>query len=107
MTQATTDIAQREISGERAEVLTLFEAAQYLRVPEAEILELVRGRDLPGRRIGDQWRFLKAALQDWLRSAEKRDFWSTHFGSLKDDPYLEEILKRVADERAQATAEDE
>src|SRR5689334_23086711 len=52
-----------------AEVLTLAEAAAYLRVSEAEVVRLVQQQDLPGRLIGTEWRFLKPALQDWLRAS--------------------------------------
>jgi excisionase family DNA binding protein len=53
------------------DVLTLAEAAAYLRVSEAEIVELTRRQALPGRKVGDQWRFLKAAIQEWLRLPER------------------------------------
>jgi hypothetical protein len=48
-------------------VLTLAEAAADLRVPEAEMAEIVGSQGLPGRRIGPEWRFSGAAIQDWLR----------------------------------------
>jgi hypothetical protein len=38
--------------GEATEVLTLAEAAAYLRVPEAEVVRLVRQQDLPGSCLG-------------------------------------------------------
>jgi len=50
------------------EVLTPGEAAAFLRVDEAALLLAAERGELPGRRIGDQWRFAKAALADWLRS---------------------------------------
>ena len=52
-----------------SEVLTLSEAAAYLRVPEAEVLRLAERQELPSRLVGAEWRFLKSALADWLRSA--------------------------------------
>jgi excisionase family DNA binding protein len=59
-------------------VLTLSEAAAYLRVAESQFQRLAEMRVLPGRQIGGQWRFLKAGLQDWLRAADpgsgKEDF---------------------------------
>jgi excisionase family DNA binding protein len=44
------------------EVLTLAEAAEYLRVAEAEVVRMVGPRGLPGRLIGSEWRFSKTAL---------------------------------------------
>ena len=49
-------------------VLTLKELSMYLRLPEEKIeKEVVQGR-IPGRRIENDWRFLKRAIDDWLRS---------------------------------------
>ena len=45
------------------EVLTLSEAAAYLRFSEGEVLQLVHDQNLPARRLANQWRFLKSAIQ--------------------------------------------
>lgn len=47
-------------------VLSPREAADYLRVPEAVVIkEAAEGR-LPGRKVGDEWRFLGGELVRWL-----------------------------------------
>jgi hypothetical protein len=52
-------------------VLTLDEAAALLRLP-AEVLGARAGAgDLPGRLFGDQWRFARSALLDWLARGER------------------------------------
>jgi excisionase family DNA binding protein len=48
------------------EVLTPAQAAELLQVPEAEIVALAEAGRLPGRRIGDHWRFARPALIAWL-----------------------------------------
>jgi excisionase family DNA binding protein len=48
------------------EVLTLAEAARYLRLPETEVVSFVHSQGLLGRRVAGEWRFLKAAIQHWL-----------------------------------------
>jgi excisionase family DNA binding protein len=48
------------------EILTAGEAAALLRVDEGELLAAARAGDLPGREIGEQWRFSRAALLAWL-----------------------------------------
>lgn len=48
------------------DVLTLGDAAQMLQVEEAEVARLAEARELPGRRIGEQWRFARQAILDWL-----------------------------------------
>jgi excisionase family DNA binding protein len=47
-------------------VLTLGEAAAFLRVPEDAVLALADKDALPAQKIGEEWRFLKRALADWL-----------------------------------------
>ena len=53
------------------EVFTFPEAAAYLRVTETELLRLVHDQALPGRQFGTEWRFLKSAIQDWLKTPPK------------------------------------
>jgi len=90
------------------EVMTLAEAATYLRVSAAEVLRLVREQGLPGQAVEEDWRFLKSAIQDWLRTARpsKQAFWETHFGALKDDPHLEEMLKEIYQRRGRPETEE-
>jgi excisionase family DNA binding protein len=79
-----------------SEVLTLSEAAAYLRVAEQLVLELASGHELPGRRIAGEWRFLKAALQDWLRTPAPRSGKEALLalgGIWRDDPDAEDILR--------------
>lgn len=48
------------------DVLTPAQAAELLQVPEPELLELAEAGTLPGRRIGENWRFSRPALIAWL-----------------------------------------
>lgn len=50
----------------RPDVLTPAQAAELLQVPEAEVVALAEAGTLPGRRIGDHWRFSRPALIAWL-----------------------------------------
>jgi excisionase family DNA binding protein len=91
------------------EVLTLREAAAYLRLTEEEVRRLVEEQALPARQLGEEWRFLKSAIQSWLstpRTKEsKRDIWSIA-GSWKDDPYLDEMLKEIYRKRGRPMTEE-
>jgi excisionase family DNA binding protein len=92
------------------EVLTLAEAAAYLRVPETEVILLVQQHDLPGRLIGAEWRFLKLALQDWLRTPPppgSKEAVLSVAGAWKNDPYLEEELNEIYKRRGRSMTEDE
>ena len=97
-------------NGSTNEVLTLSETAAYLRLPIPEVLRLVEEQDLPGRRAGQEWRFLKCAVQAWLSTprskGQNQGIWGAA-GTLKDDPYLEEMLTEIERMRGRpATQED-
>src|SRR5260221_12798804 len=76
----------------QADVLTLGEAAAYLRVSEDDVLRLAHLQELPGRQIGDEWRFLKAGLRDWLCTPARgsgKDAFLALAGMWKEDPDIE------------------
>jgi excisionase family DNA binding protein len=90
-------------------VLTLAEAAAYLRLPETEVLRLVEDQALPARRAGNEWRFFRAAIQDWLRTGplpkSNKEAWMALAGAWKDDPYADELLEEIARQRRRLQAE--
>jgi excisionase family DNA binding protein len=54
------------------DVLTLAEAAGYLRISEEALRKLAAEDAIPARKIGDEWRFWKHALEDWLAQCPPR-----------------------------------
>jgi excisionase family DNA binding protein len=86
------------------DVLTLAEAAAYLRVPEADVVRLIHEQGLPGRPIGREWRFLKAAVQDWLRGPSRKEAILMQIGALKDDPTLEPLVEEIYKRRGRPVA---
>ena len=97
-------------NGPLADVLTLAEAAAYLRLPETEVVRLVNYQDLPGRLAGSEWRFLKSAIQEWLSKPIPRPSKEAQLavaGMWKDDPYAEEELKEIYRRRGRPMTEDE
>ena len=98
------------IVDQSVEVLTLGEAAAYLRVPEQEILRLATLQELPGRRIGKEWRFLKAGLRDWLNTPARalgKEAMLALAGVWKDDPDVEEIVREAHRRRGRPLTEKE
>ena len=51
------------------EVLTAEQAAELLQTDAAAVRALADAGELPGRRIGDEWRFLRRAVLAWLGGA--------------------------------------
>jgi excisionase family DNA binding protein len=93
---------------ESIDVLTLSEAATYLRAAEADILRLANLQELPGRQIGGEWRFLKAGLQDWLRTPPQKsgkDALLALAGAWKDDPDIDEIVRQAHRRRGRPDGE--
>jgi len=107
MSQAATEAPKAVDPRDLSEVLTLAEAAEYLRVAESDILDLAMRHEMPARKIGDQWRFHKQAIVDWLMRSSPRERLLEHAGALKDDPYLEEMLQKIYEERGRPMTEDE
>src|SRR5258708_37364391 len=47
-------------------LMTVRQLAEYLNLNERTVLKLVSEGELPGVKIGNQWRFRKAMLDAWL-----------------------------------------
>jgi excisionase family DNA binding protein len=97
------------VNGPSGGVLTLAEAAAYLRLSEQDVLQLVREQELPARQVGTDWRFLKRAIEDWLSKplsqVKKEGIWA-FAGAWKDDPHAEEMLKEIMRNRGRTLPED-
>jgi excisionase family DNA binding protein len=48
------------------DVLTVAQLASWLQVDTAAIAELAESGELPGRRLGGEWRFSREAVLEWL-----------------------------------------
>jgi hypothetical protein len=62
------------------EVLTLPEAAAFLRVPEAGLKADADAGRVPGRLVAGEWRFVKATLLAWLGEYESVPHKPEHSG---------------------------
>jgi hypothetical protein len=111
------------------DVLTLEEVSAYLRLPIAVVLRQASQGKIPGRKIEDNWRFLKTAIDDWLRSGsigdpmqyadlaekaeilvesakfEQPDPWVKFAGMFKDDPLFDDFVEDMAAYRRELDAE--
>ena len=88
---AKAPIESNGVTPPTTEVFNFAEAAAYLRVTESDLMRLVHDQALPGRQFGTEWRFLKSAIQDWLKTPPKRgsrEAVLSTAGSWKDDPEM-------------------
>ena len=99
----------KRVKKEYPEVLTLDEAAAYLRVTPEDVLRLIEAKRLPGQQIGTEWRMLKTALQEWLKTpapaAKKEGIWAWA-GAFRDDPHLDEIVREAYRRRGRPITEE-
>jgi excisionase family DNA binding protein len=52
------------------QVLTLEEVAEWLRVHPSTVYRLLRKRQIPGFRMGSDWRFTQASIASWIEQRE-------------------------------------
>ncbi|RLA50418.1 MAG: DNA-binding protein [Deltaproteobacteria bacterium] len=50
-----------------AEILTIREVSEYLKVTERTIYRLAAAKKIPGFKVGGAWRFSKAEIDQWIR----------------------------------------
>ena len=77
------------------DVLTLEEAADYLRLPPETIAREAAQGHIPGRRIEDAWRFLRTAIDEWLRSQDSRLLLLQQVGALTGDGTLAKLREDI------------
>jgi excisionase family DNA binding protein len=77
------------------DVLTLEETASYLRMPTEAIERVATRGQLPGRRIEDSWRFLREAIDEWLRSSDSRTVLLQQAGAFSDDDMVADLLSGI------------
>ena|SRR2546423_2778053 len=54
---------------ELPEVLTAEQAGQFLQLAEQVVVDLAESGELPGRKLGGEWRFSRSGLAAWLASS--------------------------------------
>ena len=56
----------KDKSRSRTQIMTPKEAAKYLGLHLITIYRLIKKGELPGFKVGGQWRFKKDLLDDWI-----------------------------------------
>ena len=81
------------------DVMTLAETAIFLRTSEDNIVRMVTDGVIPGRIVGEEWRFWRQSLVDWLceRSPQRL---MRHAGAAKDDPAVDQMVSKIYRRRA-------
>jgi excisionase family DNA binding protein len=80
-------------------VLTTTEVAKYLRLPKAKVLRLAEAGDLPAREIDGEWRFLKAAIDEWLGRPDPTQQLLRQAGMWANDDTYPELCRSINENR--------
>jgi excisionase family DNA binding protein len=67
---AAPSVAPTDRPSTASTVMTAEELAGFLRSPESSVIERARLGELPGRKIGGEWRFARHAVLEWLEGTD-------------------------------------
>ena len=68
------------------EILNIDGAAALLGVSVKTFSKVLREGDVPGRKVGREWKFSRRALIDWIGQSRSRNFLDQSDGGLGDRP---------------------
>jgi excisionase family DNA binding protein len=88
------------------DVLTLEEASVYLRLSVETVASQALKGNIPGRKIESDWRFLKAAIDEWLRSQNTSSILISQAGALADDDSLTQLRESIYQARERPEVDD-
>ena len=98
---------------QREDILTLPEAAAYLKVEEKDLAEMAEAGNVPARHIAGDWRFSRRAVEDWVRfpGFHPAEYFRRHPRWVFESAFMEEILalleKRMLMHLSKRQAEEE
>ena len=55
-----------------SDLMTTKELSEYLQLDRMTIYKLLKAGDIHANRVGHQWRFFRADIDDWIRSIQVR-----------------------------------
>lgn len=96
MPQVKTRTKRPKTARTSSQVLTLAEASRFLKLPAKTVEQWAAKGELPGRKIGKEWRFLRSAIEEWLAfgGGSGRSILD-QAGMFANDPTFEEIQKLI------------
>jgi excisionase family DNA binding protein len=88
------------------DVLTLEEASVYLRLSVETVASQALKGNIPGRKIESDWRFLKTAIDEWLRAKNSSSILLSQAGILADDDSLTQLRSSIYEARERPETDD-
>ncbi len=88
------------------DVLTLEETSAYLRLSVETVTDQALKGNIPGRKIASDWRFLKIAIDEWLRSKSSSSILLSQAGIFGDDDSLTQLRESIYTARNRPETDD-
>jgi len=79
-----------------AELMTLEEVATYLRVTKKTVYRLLKQGKIPASKVGRQWRFDKASIDEWLK--QKSGGADANILVIDDEQVIRSLFKETLEE---------
>jgi excisionase family DNA binding protein len=57
------------VSEKNADILTVFEAADFLQLSSRSVYRLLKEHKIPAKKIMHKWRFEREQLREWVRNS--------------------------------------
>ncbi len=87
------------------EVLTLEDAARFLRLSPDALVRQAEAGQIPGRQVEGCWRFLLSALEGWLGRRDSKAIFLEQAGAFKDDESMDELVAQIYKARGRPEVE--
>lgn len=87
------------------EILNIDEAAALLGVSVKTFNKVLHAEDIPGRKVGREWKFSRHALIEWVGSGRSRNFYREANGRAGAGEALEDREVRPAERGGERSAE--
>ena len=88
------------------DVLTLEETSAYLRLSIETVTSQASKGNIPGRKIENDWRFLKSAIDDWLSAKNSSSVLLSPAGVFADDDSLAQLRASIYQARERSEIDD-
>jgi excisionase family DNA binding protein len=63
---------------EQRDILDIEQAAELLGISVKTFNKVLHSQDMPGRKIGREWKFSRQALIEWVGRGRSKDFYDKH-----------------------------
>jgi len=87
-------------AGAQCDILNIDQAAELLGVSVKTFNKVLHTQNLPGRKIGREWKFSRAALIAWVGAGRSQDFYSPEgdddHQTVRPEPQRGEKARRTA-----------